>query len=277
MKDRVTNRWPIVLPLIGGVFASLVIRFFDIDRRVSSLFFDFERHEWPFVKADPWVSFYHYGTYPPLVIGVAGLVIWIFACRLWPDLETERSKALSRRGLFLGLMLLIGPGLLVNSAIKAAWARPRPLQCVEFGGDFEFRQVGDWEPQAFANSSSWTTAPPVVDFFLSAPILQSFPSGHAAIAFFLMAPAFLIDPKRNRLRAQWLCGGICYGVAMGATRVIQGGHFVSDVLWAGIIVYEIGAILDRLIQLHDGGSTVGRFTTPPVNESIGSLPAPSVQ
>ena len=34
---------------------------------------------------------------------------------------------------------------------------------------------------------------------------------------------------------------------MGFTRVLQGGHFVSDVLWAGIIVYFVGIALSRFM------------------------------
>ena len=75
----------------------------------------------------------------------------------------------------------------------------------------------------------------------------SFPSGHAAVAFFMMAPAFVISANRRGARGAWIAVGICYGLAMGFTRVMQGGHFVSDVLWAGIIVYLVGVGLDRLL------------------------------
>lgn len=277
MKDRASNRWPIVWPLVVGTIASLAIRSFDLDRRISASFYDPALEAWPLVKAPPWVTFYHYGTIPPLVVGLAGLLFWVIGWRFWTDRDEESINSFRRMGLFLGLMLLIGPGLLVNSAVKAAWGRPRPHQCKEFGGEFSFRPVGDWEPQSFANSSSWSTAPPLVELFLMGPILQSFPSGHASIAFYMMAPAFLIDPKRRQQRRRWLFAGVAYGVAMGITRVMQGGHFVTDVLWAGIIVYETGAILDRMIQLHDRSLDNDVDVVPrALNKTISPIPNPSV-
>jgi lipid A 4'-phosphatase len=124
-------------------------------------------------------------------------------------------------------MLLIGPGLLVNAGLKSLWGRPRPLQCEEFGGPMSFKPVGEIATQKFPNSS--------------------FPSGHAATAFFFIAPAFLVRRNNGRRRRGWFLAGIGYGSAMGFTRVLQGGHFVSDVLWAGIIVYFVGVGLSRIL------------------------------
>jgi len=78
---------------------------------------------------------------------------------------------------FLWLALLLGPGLLVNMTLKVQVERPRPYQVVEFGG-----------PQAF------------VPAFARPPMDSSgasFPSDHAAIAFFLIALAW-VQPRRRR-------------------------------------------------------------------------------
>jgi membrane-associated PAP2 superfamily phosphatase len=46
-----------------------------------------------------------------------------------------------------------------------------------------------------------------------------------------------------------LAGGLSYGLLMGVARMAQGGHFPSDVLWAGGMVYLVGLTLSRLMQL----------------------------
>ena len=112
-----------------------------------------------------------------------------------------------------------------------------------------FCQVGEFSGETFPNSS--------------------FPSGHASIAFFVMGPAFLMDRNQRRLRNKWLFGGIAFGIAMGFTRVLQGGHFVSDVLWAGVIVYLVGAILAR-IMFRDGNrysAAVGKLPIAPESKA----------
>ena len=226
-EQRVTygGKWPVVWPLVGIVLVSLGIRLFDLDRTLSGCCYDSINHVWPCERADPWLSFYRYGVYPPLLLGVASLITALWAHRIWPNVGLERLGLIRNRGWFLFLMLLIGPGLLVNGGLKSVWGRPRPLQCEDFGGERKFRQVGEWTQQKFPNSS--------------------FPSGHASIAFFLMGPAFIVRTNRVVTRRLWFAGGLGYGLAMGATRVLQGGHFLSDVLWAGMIVYLVGVVLSR--------------------------------
>ena len=224
-------RWPIWIPLISILVVSAVIRVYDIDRKLSSLNYDPAAKVWPLERADPWLSFYRYGIYPPLLVGTVGALGLMCGRWIWRDADPSHLRTMRRGGLFLVLLLAIGPGLLVNTGLKMMWGRPRPLQCQEFGGELAFHSVGDWSTYNLPNSS--------------------FPSGHASIAFFLMGPAFIINPRHTRLRRYWLAGGIGYGLAMGFTRILQGGHFLSDVLWAGVIVYFVGVVLAWLLMRFD--------------------------
>jgi membrane-associated PAP2 superfamily phosphatase len=221
------DSWPILLVILLAVAASWVIRVFDIDQYVASLVYDSANRVWPFERAHPWLWFYRNGTLPPMVIGIAGFILAICPLAWAPKSLNANWHETRRKGLFLFLVLLIGPGLLVEGAFKTGWGRPRPLQCREFDGDRDFVPVGQWGATSFPNSS--------------------FPSGHAASAFFMMVPAFVIASSRSRLRLTIFAVGIGYGLAMGFTRVIQGGHFVSDVLWAGVIVYLVSVVFSRLI------------------------------
>ena len=215
--------WPVWLPVLGILLASMLIRLLDVDRKFSGLSYDSINRVWPLETAEPCAFIYHYGTLPPLLLGLSGATVALLGGWWWRNQDADHLRRRRQAGLFLGLMLAIGPGLLVNGGLKMFWGRPRPIQCQEFGGELVFHSIGEWSPYRLSNSS--------------------FPSGHASIAFFLMAPAFITRPNRPGIRASWLLLGIAYGLAMGMIRIVQGGHFLSDILWAGFIVYFVGVIL----------------------------------
>jgi membrane-associated PAP2 superfamily phosphatase len=137
------------------------------------------------------------------------MAIWIVSF-VWRKLESWRDP-----GLFFALLLIVGPGILVHVS-KSCWNRPRPHATVRFGGPREFLPVlqrGNGEEDS------------------------SFPSGHAATGFYLMAPAFVCYRRRPWTALAFLLLGLTCGVVIGAARVVAGCHFPSDVLWAGGIVY----------------------------------------
>ena len=70
------------------------------------------------------------------------------------------------------------------------------------------------------------------------PHSYSFPSGHAATAVVLYGAIAVLAAERapSRRRAYgWLLGGALLAVAIGASRIALGVHFVSDVM-AGLAV-----------------------------------------
>jgi hypothetical protein len=73
----------------------------------------------------------HQSTYWFLVLGTPALVgLWLAHRRGW-----LRGFGIGGRDLaFLLLVLVLGPGLLVNGILKEHWGRVRPLNCQEFGG-----------------------------------------------------------------------------------------------------------------------------------------------
>jgi membrane-associated PAP2 superfamily phosphatase len=177
---------------------------------------------WGLTELNPWRFLYRYGIIPAYLLVGAALVL-LAAGYFKPAYACWRRSAF-----FLVLMIILGPGLLVNTVFKDHWGRPRPRQIQVFGGDRQFHQV--WERGVGGTG-------------------RSFPSGHASAAFYLMAPYFVLR-ARNRRRARLALGlGISYGIFMGVARMAQGGHFVSDVLWAGGMVYLAGLFLYYLLRL----------------------------
>lgn len=112
---------------------------------------------------------------------------------------------------FLLVVLLIGPGIIVHPILKDNWDRPRPRDVQQFGGKLEFSPAFVMADQPGKN--------------------QSFASGHGAMGFFFMAFAWVFRQRR------YLLGGILIGTLVSLGRIVQGGHFLSDVVTAGFIVY----------------------------------------
>jgi lipid A 4'-phosphatase len=147
------------------------------------------------------------------------LAIYLGASFVWKSLAARGRR---RAAAFLLLALLIGPGLLVNT-LKNTWGRARPMTVVELGGDKRFTPALVPSDQCPRNCS--------------------FTSGHAAFGFWWMAPAF-VDRRR---RGMWLALGLALGLGIGLVRIAQGGHFLSDVLFSGWIVFGTMLALRALI------------------------------
>jgi len=226
------RHWPIAVPMLSLIFVSVIIRWTNLDLIIAGLFYDRSSKSWTYELAQPWLTIYRQGTLPSFFLGIGGAIVAVFGRWVLPRAAWRQSKAIRRAGLFLALMLVVGPGLIVNVGFKDLWGRPRPIQCTVFDGEKEFLPVGTWAPERSRNSS--------------------FPSGHAAVAFYLMAPGFIAGQRRPKRTAAFFLGGTAFGLGMGLTRVVQGGHFVTDVLWAGALVYLTGAVLSWLILRNEG-------------------------
>lgn len=122
------------------------------------------------------------------------------------------------------LTYLIGPGLIANAVFKENWARPRPAHVVEFGGTQTFKPW--WDPSG------------------SCPKNCSFVSGEASAGFAVLAIAVLA-PLSWRLPA--IAFALGFGFFVGALRIAAGGHFTSDVVFAGVLTALVVWLLHGLI------------------------------
>ncbi len=143
-----------------------------------------------------------------------------------------RSKPLwkidAKGWLFLLLALLIAPGLVGNVILKDQWGRARPRTVTEFGGSNIFSAPMIVQKENRPNGS--------------------FISGDAAFGFYLTSLAYVFPPRARRKisrRAFW--GGMAAGLAFGATRIVMGAHFFSDVLFAGFFMLATMAALHAVI------------------------------
>jgi len=180
---------------------------------------------WLYADHYPWKFLYDFGVFPSLAIAAGSLLL------VAASFVSARACVYRKCAIFYLLLMLLGPGLLVNTVLKDHWGRPRPRQMQLFGGDRQFLQV--WERGEGGKG-------------------MSFPSGHASAAFYLISPYFVLRRRCRRWARLSLAAGLGYGVLMGIARMVQGGHFPSDVLWAGGLVYLVGLALYYLLRLDQG-------------------------
>jgi len=209
-----------MLPLALILLASAAISLVDLDRGLASFFYR-PPAGWIFRDHWLWMLFYEYGMVPGLVLAIGGLLV------LLASIIMPRLRRYWRPATFLLLLALIGPGFLVHAVGKDMWGRPRPNDTLDFGGQRPYHQV--YQP--------------------AGPDLgKSFPSGHAAIGFYMIAPFFLLRRRKHKMALVALASGGCYGTLMSIGRMAQGGHYLTDVLWSAYLVHMTGMLLYYLLQ-----------------------------
>jgi membrane-associated phospholipid phosphatase len=117
---------------------------------------------------------------------------------------------------FLIATMAIGPGLIVNLGLKDHTHRPRPVQTDEFGGKYEFRPWYRFDGECRHNCS--------------------FVSGEGSEAFWMVAPATLAPPPAQPLL---VAGALLFGVLTSLLRMAFGGHYLSDVILAALVMLII--------------------------------------
>lgn len=146
-------------------------------------------------------------------------------------------KAYRRAALVLTLSLAIGSGLIAHVIFKDHWGRPRPKQVIEFGGSQPFRPY--YKPNLFHQPEP----------------SKSFPCGHCTMGFYFFALALVglrEHSKRIYLAGMILAWGL--GLLLGLARMAQGGHFLSDVLGAALIMWYTPLVLTTLLYRESNQS-----------------------
>ena len=141
---------------------------------------------------------------------------------------------------FVALMFLLGPGVLVNALLKENWGRARPYEVTQFGGPDRFTTPFQYSEECSQNCS-----------FVSGE-----GSGAATLAISIVA---LTWHMKNRVLARWIIGVTCLIAAAGlAMRVIKGRHFLSDTVFAVLLMAGLALLLARLLWPNAKMPKLGR-------------------
>ena len=218
IDKHVTNaRWPLradVLALAACIV--LFLLFPTLDLTVSFFLHDpsagFHWAHAPLVRLS-------YEVFKARYIGIIAVVLTVYLA-VSPFMRPSRARR--RAAAFVLALMTIGPILIVNIGLKDHWGRARPVAIEQFGGDRIYSPPLQPTNQCHLNCS--------------------FVSGHAASAF-----ALLMGPYWLTRRRRWMVASIALGSAAGLGRMMQGGHFLSDVVFAFWAIYLTGAVLSWLM------------------------------
>jgi len=199
---------------IGAIFAV----FPDLDLRIARLFFE-PRERWfaltryIFVDGHMWLLRLRDAT----MWLVAALALAPVAALILKLLRPTKPMLMSPRSiLFLLGTLALAPGVLANGVLKEHWGRPRPIEVREFTGNETF--VPWWDPRGTCDQNC------------------SFISGEGSGAFWTLAPAALAPAP---VRAAAYAAALAFGAAVGVMRMAVGGHFFTDIAFAGVFTFLI--------------------------------------
>jgi membrane-associated PAP2 superfamily phosphatase len=210
-----------------GIVLLLALERTAVDFTFSTWFFDAAAGAFP-LRYDATLEIIGHQLARHLVVMIASCVLALYALSfVLPQLGPWR-----RLLLFLSLGLTVAPLAVV--LLKALSARHCPWSLREFGGYadhlslFEFAAPGS-EPG------------------------RCFPGGHASGGFCLLAFYFAGHSLGNRaLQYTGLWGGLAAGLGLGLVRIAQGAHFLSHILWSGMVCWLV------LIALYAGLEVTSR-------------------
>jgi lipid A 4'-phosphatase len=208
-----------VAGLIGVAAAVVFVGWPELDLAVSRLFYLGPRH-FSLNDSDLATALrigFRLLTWSAGAAAVVGILMAITKGRRLLDLALAQW-------VFLALVLITGPGLIANTLLKDHWARPRPMHVVEFGGSDRFTPVLERSGQCDRNCS--------------------FIGGEAASIFAL---GFAIAMLARRRRAALMAAAVAAGSLISLIRIGEGGHFLSDVVFAGVFMALDVALMHWLV------------------------------
>lgn len=225
--------WRVCTLLCGLGFASLAVFVAapGLDLWSAALFFDGTRFP---LRSDPTLAALRL-LYRVAFVAACVTVALTLLLRL---LSPAGWRTPVRLWLFFGALLIAGPGVVANALFKEHWGRARPDAVTLFGGDNPYTL-----PFAFSDACATNC---------------SFVSGEGAaaavLAFGLLAAFW---PMLRTPRAQWVASGAIglWLAGAGLIRIGAGKHFLSDTIFAFVLMGLVAAVLYRAFAL--GKARVG--------------------
>lgn len=152
------------------------------------------------------------------------IILFLLACNFLLRVYLKKFSFSQKTKLFAKSSILLGlyGYLFIVQPLKHLWGRVR------------FRDLDT----LYSNFTPW---------FLPNGINgnQSFPSGHAAMAWMILPILLLVDNKSNRIKVFLLIVIISWGLAVSLSRVVIGAHYASDVLWGSIIIIVVFLVITK--------------------------------
>jgi len=210
--------WLLVTLPLAGAAALLALEATDLDRLVQSWFFD------PLIGGFPlrYNAFLevvlHYWT-KYVVALIAGLAIAGFL------LSFTVAALRPHRRLLLFVSASIALSTAAVTSLKLVSGKHCPWDLEQYGGLLPYTKLLEPAPPAAAPG-------------------HCFPAGHASTGFSLLAFYFAGRARRSpRLARAGLILGLSAGLVLGFGRMLQGAHFLTHVLWSGVVCWLVILLL----------------------------------
>ena len=246
------NRTGLVIALAIAAVVGVVFALHPgLDLAIARLFFDADKQDFAL-------------RFDPTLMWLRGESMWVVTALVAPAavalavkliLPFTRMLMSARAAVFLVATLALGPGLLVNVTMKDYWPRSRPIDVPELAGSERF--VPWWDPRGVCEKNC------------------SFVAGESAGAFWTIAPAALAPPH---WRALAYAGALAFGAGVSVLRMAFGGHFFTDVVFAGVLVFlviwVVHGVLYRWRATRVSDEAVERMLerlTMPVYRALGAI------
>ena len=125
---------------------------------------------------------------------------------------------------YIWFAMVINLLIITNLFLKNFSGRARPGDILEFGGKESFTA---WYKISDACATNC-----------------SFVSGDAAVGFSIIVLYFITN------KAVYIYGSLFFGFLLGLTRIAEGGHFLSDVIFSGFIILFMSYIFSKSLRQH---------------------------
>ena len=206
----------LVVLLAIAIAATVLFSATNLDVAASGRFYHPELADhWPVANQPVWRWLYLSTPW------ITGSLAAAAGALLVAGLVRNKSPRLRLYGLFVLLSVLVGPGLIVNGLLKDHWGRPRPREIVELGGQMQY-------------------TPPLLP---TGSHGKSFPCGHCSVGYLYAIGWWIWRRNHRRWAAVSLGTGLVLGTLLGVGRMAAGGHFLSDMVWAGLIALGAAHVL----------------------------------
>lgn len=159
-----------------------------------------------------------------LTVAIVMAILFIGAMILVAKVEAEKFRKIRKLGLVL-VILVVSEIILVN-VLKIVWARPR-MRSIDSIDQFKY-----WfQINGLSNDNE----------------LKSFPSGHTANGFVVIAFIMFFNAMSKLKKNLYLGFALIWGALVALSRVVRGDHFLSDVLMSCLLTFLLFLLIQKLV------------------------------